>query len=131
LHFPGSSYADALKYSHCMRSHGVVDFPDPSANGDFSFGSEVGEGSAQLRAANKTCEKLMPNGGQPTAAQEAEFTAQALKFSRCMQAYRVDLELVVCSTGFTAQSATFAELLGLQGGEGATRPDGTATVGHR
>ncbi|HTW09491.1 MAG TPA: hypothetical protein VME46_18435 [Acidimicrobiales bacterium] len=91
MRFPGASYSDALKYSHCMRSHGVVDFPDPAANGNFSFSSANGidPGSSQFQAANKTCEKLMPNGGQPTAAQQAAFTAQALKFSKCMQAHGI------------------------------------------
>jgi len=32
----GGNYADKLEYAQCMRSHGVVDFPDPSSNGTIS-----------------------------------------------------------------------------------------------
>jgi hypothetical protein len=87
----GGNYADALKYAHCMRSHGVADFPDPSTDGNFSFDNTngIGLGSPQFQAADKTCRILLPNGGQPTPAQQAQFMAQALKFSRCMRAHGI------------------------------------------
>ena len=35
----GSKHAEALGYSQCMRSHGITDFPDPTASGDFAIHS--------------------------------------------------------------------------------------------
>lgn len=40
-------FDDALKYSQCMRSHGVADFPDPNTGGGISISS----GPASTRAA--------------------------------------------------------------------------------
>ncbi|HTV10990.1 MAG TPA: hypothetical protein VME20_03940 [Acidimicrobiales bacterium] len=87
----GANYTEMLKFSQCMRSHGLADFPDPSADGSISFGSADGINpqSPQFEAADKTCRKLLPNGGQPTPAQQAQFTAQALKFSQCMRAHGI------------------------------------------
>jgi hypothetical protein len=101
----GSSfYQDALAYSECMRTHGIADFPDPNSNGKFIGrsadrngsvvsstvnGVPVDTSSPQFVAANKTCEKLLPNGGQMTSAQLAQALQTALKFSRCMRAHGV------------------------------------------
>ncbi len=80
--------ADMLKYAQCMRSHGVVDFPDPSSNGTILVGGTVSQ-SPQYPAADETCHKLLPNGGVPTAAQQAQGIAQLLKFSVCMRAHGI------------------------------------------
>jgi len=80
--------ADMLKYAQCMRSHGVVDFPDPSSNGTILVGGTVSQ-SPQYPAADNTCRKLLPNGGVPTAAQQAQGIAQLLKFSVCMRAHGI------------------------------------------
>ena len=31
----------AVKFAECMRAHGVSDFPDPDAKGDFDYGVSV------------------------------------------------------------------------------------------
>jgi hypothetical protein len=55
-----------LKYSACMRSHGVPKFPDPKVSADGGMlmsigpGMGVNPGSPQFQAAQKACEKLMP-----------------------------------------------------------------------
>jgi hypothetical protein len=73
-----------------MRSHGVVLFPDPGPNGVFSLNAGyVDPRSPQFQSANKVCDKLLPNGGQPTAAQAAQWMAEALKLSTCMQAHGI------------------------------------------
>ena len=82
------NYADRLKYAQCMRSHGVVDFPDPSSNGTISVSGTVSQ-SPQYPAADNTCRKLLPNGGIPTAAQQAQGLAQLLKVSICMRAHGI------------------------------------------
>jgi hypothetical protein len=84
----GGNGADVLKYAQCMRSHGVVDFPDPSSNGTILVGGTVSQ-SPQYPAADETCQKLLPNGGVPTAAQQAQGIAQLLKFSVCMRAHGI------------------------------------------
>ncbi|MGH8987794.1 MAG: hypothetical protein ACRDXC_04245 [Acidimicrobiales bacterium] len=84
----GGNYADMLKFAKCMRSHGVGDFPDPSPNGTISVNGAVSQ-SAQFQAADNTCRELLPNGGIPTAAQQAEGLAQLLKVSVCMRAHGI------------------------------------------
>jgi hypothetical protein len=80
--------AAMLKFAHCMRSHGVGDFPEPSSNGTITVGGTV-SGSPQYQAADQTCHKLLPNGGVPTAAQRAQGLAQLLKVSFCMRAHGI------------------------------------------
>jgi hypothetical protein len=84
----GGNAADMLKYTQCMRSHGVVNFPDPSSNGTILVGGTVSQ-SPQYPAADNTCRNLLPNGGIPTAAQQARGIAQLLKLSVCMRAHGI------------------------------------------
>jgi hypothetical protein len=84
----GGDYSQMLKFAQCMRSHGVVDFPDPSSNGTILVGGTVSQ-SPQYPAADETCQKLLANGGVPTAAQQAQGIAQLLKFSVCMRAHGI------------------------------------------
>jgi hypothetical protein len=65
----------ALKFSQCMRSHGVPKFPDPnfSANGGtlLKIGKDVNPDSPPFQAAQKACRKLVPGGplsGSPGGA---------------------------------------------------------------
>jgi hypothetical protein len=80
--------ADMLKFAHCMRSHGVGDFPEPSSNGTITVGGSVSE-SPQFQAADQTCHTLLPNGGVPTAAQRTQGLDQLLKVSVCMRAHGI------------------------------------------
>ena len=50
--------AKAVKFTNCMRSHGISNFPDPiQKKGMIGFGSEPGvdQNSAQYKAANSAC----------------------------------------------------------------------------
>jgi hypothetical protein len=68
-----------------MRSHGVPSFPDPNAQGGIVVrGLDVGTPTFQTAA--NSCRHLLPNGGQPTPAEQAKALAQALKMSECMRA---------------------------------------------
>jgi hypothetical protein len=80
--------ADMLKFSVCMRAHGVVDFPEPSSNGSISVSATVFQ-SALFQNADNACRKLLPNGGIPTAAQQAQGLAQLLDVSVCMRAHGI------------------------------------------
>jgi hypothetical protein len=59
----------ALKYSRCMRSHGVPKFPDPKFQGGgtlLKIGKDVNPNSPRFKAAEKACQKLVP--GSPMTA---------------------------------------------------------------
>ncbi len=85
---PGGNGADALSFAKCMRSHGVPNFPDPNAQGGI-VASGLDVGSSTFRTAANGCRHLLPNGGQPTPAQQAQALAQALKFSQCMRSHGI------------------------------------------
>ena len=56
----------ALKFSACMRSHGIPSYPDPIelANGNIELGGAPGPGSSpQVQAAARACRKFLPGGG--------------------------------------------------------------------
>lgn len=57
----------ALKFSACVRAHGLPDFPDPTAEkGGVVLslgGSGISPNSPRLRAAQHACRSLMPGGG--------------------------------------------------------------------
>jgi hypothetical protein len=72
-----------------MRKHGLTSFPDPNGQGVISIHSGMGidPGSPAFRSARSVCDKLLPNGGQPTPAQIAQRQQQMLAFSSCMRAH--------------------------------------------
>ena len=55
----------AVAYSHCMRSHGVLNFPDPPSNGlvPKADPQELGVSSSRLQAAQRDCRHLYPTNG--------------------------------------------------------------------
>jgi hypothetical protein len=68
-HFTQAQQAQAssqmLKYSQCMRSHGVPNFPDPNSKGQISQSFKKGSGgvnpqSPQYQSAQRDCRSLMP-----------------------------------------------------------------------
>jgi hypothetical protein len=63
--------ASALKFSACMRSHGITGFPDPTSSGGgiqlkLASSSGIDPSSPIFQAAQTACQKLLPGGG-PTA----------------------------------------------------------------
>ena len=84
-----------LKFSQCMRSHGVTDFPDPSSGGGnvgfrIKIGGPVNPSSPSFQAAQKTCGKLLPGGG-PSSSGHASAAAMARlrTISVCMRAHGI------------------------------------------
>jgi hypothetical protein len=61
--------ASLLKFSKCMRAHGVPGFPDPTTSPGGGVGlsvkssSGVDPGSPIFQAAQRACQSLMPGGG--------------------------------------------------------------------
>jgi hypothetical protein len=91
-----SGSGDPVAYSACMRSHGVGNFPDPDPDSNGRIKTAVSAGgrgasvdvhSPQFARARKACDKLRPNGGRPTAADEEKEQQQMLKFAQCMRSH--------------------------------------------
>ena len=98
----GGTEAQLVRYSACMRDHGVSGFPDPSTtqSGENGFGidgynfnlpSNMNTQSPAYESAAKTCGKQVGVGpgsggghGIPAAAKEA-----ALKHAECMRTHGV------------------------------------------
>jgi hypothetical protein len=93
----GSSRSSTLllKFSECMRAHGISGFPDPvpgphgySIHISVRPGSDLNPHSPQYRAAQNSCKKYSPSGNL-TAAQKAAANARALRYSQCMRAHGI------------------------------------------
>jgi hypothetical protein len=57
--------AQALKFSKCMRKHGMTNFPDPGPNGRFQLSSGAGPidlHAPQFKSALTACRSLIPPG---------------------------------------------------------------------
>jgi hypothetical protein len=81
--------AQGLKFSACMRSHGVTQFPDPDAAGQLTIdgianGSGLNPNSPTFIHALTACKGLEPAGftGQPRSTQQQN---AALKFAQCVR----------------------------------------------
>jgi hypothetical protein len=87
----GSGSGSALKFSECIRAHGIKDFPDPNAQGQRDLGyigpnSDLNPNNPQFQAAFKACQSLLP---QPSTAQLAQVKANALEYSACMRSHGI------------------------------------------
>jgi len=81
-------YQRALKFSQCMRAHGIAEFPDPSAGGGIQSSgggpnSNLNPNNPTFSAAQKACQKYSPV--QPSPQQQAQAEARGLAFSACMR----------------------------------------------
>jgi hypothetical protein len=76
----------AVKFSGCMRSHGLTDFPDPTvgSNGLPSW-SGVSNQAPAYKAAQQVSKQDLPDIGPHTPAEKATANAAALKYSTCMR----------------------------------------------
>jgi hypothetical protein len=85
-----SGYAAFLKFSVCMRSHGLPNFPDPSANGGIKIGpnSGINPQSPALQSAQQTCKKLLPDGGPQQPFSESQ-RLSIIATSKCMRTHGV------------------------------------------
>ncbi len=83
-------FQKAVKFSDCMRSNGITNFPDPTSTGGIHISSSSGidPQSPQFQAAQKACRKYFP-GPNLSRAQIAQREAQALEFAKCMRANAV------------------------------------------
>ena len=86
--------AELMKFSACMRSHGVPNFPNPVVSNN-SVSLQItpsvggGKGSPQFQHAARSCQKYAP---QRPAAQNITTAQQAdyLKAAQCMRAHGIN-----------------------------------------
>jgi hypothetical protein len=57
------STADKLKYTDCMRHHGLPSFPDPDKNGQVALPRNVDPESEQFKSADSACSQYKPQNG--------------------------------------------------------------------
>lgn len=82
-----AAVGSALKFSSCMRAHGVTNFPDPSAGGGLELnGSGVNPQSPTFQSAQTACAKFQPGGSGPPKMSASQRRA-AVKFAECMRTH--------------------------------------------
>jgi hypothetical protein len=88
-----SSTAQPLAFSHCMRSHGVANFPDPDSSGVWPKSQiEVVAANPRFQGATQACGHLLPDGGPgvaPSPAVVQLIQTDMLQFARCMHSHGV------------------------------------------
>ena len=76
----------AVKFAECVRQHGVGDFPDPNAKGDFEYGVSVSP--AAWKQAIDACKELQPPGTL-SAQRSPKQQSASLKFAECIRKHGV------------------------------------------
>lgn len=86
-----AGFSQAVKFSACMRSHGITNFPDPTSGGGINIqlnaGSGINPSSPGFEAAQSACSKLLPGGGPVNAHPTEQAKLQMLQLSQCMRAH--------------------------------------------
>jgi hypothetical protein len=77
-----------LDYANCMRSHGVPNFPDPSAGGGINIPSGIDPQSPAFQSGDQVCRKRLPGGG-PRGGIPESIKLSMLHHAECMRAHRV------------------------------------------
>ena len=80
--------SQVVRYSQCMRAHGVTNFPDPTSGGALTLDKSTIE-SPQYQTASQACRSLAPAGSQSGASISPQAQAQALSFAHCMRSHGV------------------------------------------
>ncbi len=82
-----ASVGPALRFSDCMRSNGVPNFPDPGSGGNLELnGTGINRESPSFRAAQKACARFQPGGpGLPKTSESLK--QRALKFAQCVRTH--------------------------------------------
>jgi hypothetical protein len=77
---------NAVKFAECIRGHGVSDFPDPDAKGEFNYGVSVSP--AVWTRAVQACKALQPPGSL-SAKRTPKQQSAALRFAQCVREHGV------------------------------------------
>lgn len=80
-----SGDADPVKFSQCMRDHGLTWFPDPDSSGRLSVNAPAGTDDEKFKKAQEACKQYDPAAsGNGHKMSEADFEALR-KVSQCMR----------------------------------------------
>jgi hypothetical protein len=86
---PDARVAAALALAHCMRSHGLPNWPDPDSGGGFDKSKllQLGVAPARIRAIqDRSCNITIPSAGRPYTITPADRT-DYLKAAACMRSH--------------------------------------------
>ncbi len=90
---PSTNSQKALAFSHCVRDHGVPNYPDPTSSGGIAKepAQQLGVSNSQLQAALNACQHLLPNTGNvdDNPAALHQWWSQMQRFARCMHSHGV------------------------------------------
>ena len=75
-----------VKFAECVRAHGVSDFPDPNAKGEFAYGVSVSP--AVFTQATSACKALEPPGALSSKRTPKQQSA-SLRFAACIRSHGV------------------------------------------
>jgi hypothetical protein len=83
--------AVGVRYTGCMRSHGVPSFPDPDATGTLTItvSPSLNPSSPLFQKAEADCQHLVPAGKRLSAARQQQAKQRALAFAACMRSHGV------------------------------------------
>lgn len=88
-----AAYSAALRFSGCMRSHGVPDFPDPGAGGRIGIPAapspDLNKASPAFQAAARACSRYGGGPGGPPRALSPAQRRRLIAFSQCMRTHGV------------------------------------------
>lgn len=81
------SNSQLVAYAHCMRAHGIPDFPDP-VDGHFPKQQllQLGISATRMRSISADCDDLLPAGPPPLTAQQQQDYVRA---ANCMRSQGV------------------------------------------
>jgi hypothetical protein len=79
-----------LAFAHCMRKHGLPDYPDPSSSGQLQLPPGLTTSSPAYQQAAKVCGSLIGGATAPKPInQTPSMQASALRLAQCMRAHGV------------------------------------------
>jgi hypothetical protein len=82
----GTDQAKGVRFAECIREHGVADFPDPDAKGEFQYGVSVS--AAVWHKATTACKALQPPGTLSSKRTPKQQSA-SLRFADCIRKHGV------------------------------------------
>ena len=125
---------ELIRFTDCMRSHGVPSLPDPTGD-PHAFKEAIDpttEQSPAFGSAMTACQHLLPGGGahsQPTPPSQAQ-TAALLAFARCLRGHGFPRFPDPSSTGDITHEMLASAGINLQQPEVVQAADTCTSVTH-